>query len=127
MFKHKNFLIGVAFLLTLVSFNCIAGTSSYKVSATLLHNGQPFASPTVVVKPGTPAEVKVSGKNGYTFSFTVKELSANKVKVSSKLNSVQYGRASPVVIVQLGQPATLRVGKAGNTMGVRLTVTRDGS
>jgi hypothetical protein len=127
MFNHKHFLAAVTFVLMCVSLSCFAETGSYKVSATLLHNDRPFASPTVIVKPGVPAEITVSGNNGYTLSLTVTELSDNKVKVSSKLNSMQYGDTSPVVIVRLGQPATVEVGKAGSTMGLRLTVTRTGS
>src|SRR5690625_2960174 len=95
MFTRKHFLTAIVFVLATVSFGCFASTGSYKVSTALSHNGKVFSSPTVIVKSGVPASIKVSGKNGYKLSVTVTELGGDEVKVSSKFTSEQYGHSSP--------------------------------
>lgn len=129
MFNLKHVVIVLALVLAALSAACIAGPNAYKVSATLMHDGKPFASPAVIVTPGVPAKISVSGqdKASYDLSLTITEVGDNKVKVASKLDSAQYGRITPVVIVRLGKSAMVQQGQDGSSLGIKLTVTRAGS
>jgi len=86
-----------------------AAANAYRVEATLMHGGEPFAAPSAVVAAGTPATVAVEGEEGYRLSLDVEELAEGKLKVSAVLASA-HGDISPVLVVVPGEPATVTVG-----------------
>lgn len=117
-----SFRLAVLASLALTATSVFASPDTYTVSATLLHNGEPFGEPSAVVKADTPASIEVSGADGYKFSFTVTDLAPEKLQVSAKLESAR-GDIEPVVTVRPAEPATVTVGE----LGVRLTVVRGGT
>lgn len=103
-------------VLAFLSFSSVAA-ETYKVSASLLYQGKVFAKPTVVVQPGAPARVAVSGTDGYTLTLVLTNLPSNKVKISAKLDS-SHGSASPQIITYIGKPVTVTEGEMGLTLDV---------
>lgn len=92
------------------SFSSVAATV-YKVSVSLLHQGRVFGAPVVVVKPGVPASVKVSGAQGqgYTLTLTVTALGHDKFRIRTHLDSA-WGSIAPELEVVAGKPASVSVG-----------------
>lgn len=77
---NRSLPISAAWLALAASLGA-AAADAYKISASLLHNGEPFGEPTVVVKADTPATVTVTGPDGYEVSFTVSDLAPDKLQV----------------------------------------------
>ncbi len=98
------FAVGVA----AASSHAVAATT-YKVVASLSHSDHVFGTPVVIVKPDTPAQITVTGPNGYDLQITVSPAGADKLKVATTLHS-QYGSMSPVLVVRPGEPASVSYG-----------------
>lgn len=116
---------GVSILLVLalgMASSSGVAAQRYTVSASLLHKGKQFAAPVVVVDDSTPADIEVSGADGYTFSVAVTRAGVDKLRISSHLDS-PYGSMAPVVVVRPGEPATVSVGD----IAVSFTAERSGS
>ena len=93
----------------------------YEVSAKLSHAGKSFATPSATVRAGQPANIEVSGPDGYKLTFTVTDLAPDKIQVAASLDS-SHGSMAPTVVVRPGQPASVSVGN----LGLELTVSRSG-
>ena len=120
MNRRKVSLALAAFALS-ASFSCFAA-ATYKITANLLHNGESFGEPAIVVRADTLALMEVHGPDGYKLEFTVTQLVKDEIKVVAKLDS-SYGTLAPVVVLKPGQPATVTVGD----LSLTLTVDRTGS
>jgi hypothetical protein len=105
-----------------LAFPAVAlASDSYKVSSTLSHSGEAFASPTAIVRADQEASIVVSGDNGYEFTFTVTDLAPDQIKVAAKVTS-DHGSMDPTVVVRPDTPATVSVGE----LQLEITVSRSG-
>ena len=117
----KTTLAAVALLAACVSTPALAA-ERFKVSAELSHQGRAFAAPALVVEAGKTALTRVAGDDGYSLAITVTPLEDGSLKVSSDLRTA-HGETAPVLVMQPGKPATVKVGE----IGMSLTVARSGS
>lgn len=108
--------------LSALAFSAVASASdSYKVSATLSHAGETFASPTAIVRANEEARIEVSGDNGYELTFTVTDLAPDQIQVAANVTS-EHGLMDPTVVVRPDTPATVSVGD----LRLEITVSRSG-
>ena len=98
-----------------------AAADAYRVSFTLAQDGRPFATPALVVKPGVPAAIEVSGPNGYRIDVTVDDAGQGSVKVGLHLSTTR-SNASPVLIAKLGETVSATI----DGLGITLTASADG-
>lgn len=109
-------------MLSALAFSAVASASdSYKVSATLSHAGESFASPTAIVRAGEEATIVVSGDSGYELTFTVTDLAPDQIQVAANVTS-EHGSMDPTVVVRPDTPATVSVGD----LRLEITVSRSG-
>ncbi|MCC5855866.1 MAG: hypothetical protein JJU10_09340 [Idiomarina sp.] len=106
-------------LLALAAFLPFATVAeTYSVSATLSHQGAPFASPSAVVRSDTPAAIEVTGDQGFRLTLTLTDLDADQIKVNTSLESA-FGSMAPEVTLRPGAPATVIIGDLGLTLLVQ--------
>jgi hypothetical protein len=108
MFKRNTFAV-IAFLLSMFAPLVAIAGDSFKVSATLSHNGVVFASPVLVVKDRALASVVVAGENGYKLALTVSDIGDGKLNIKTDLDS-SHGSISPTLVIQPGELSSIRIG-----------------
>jgi hypothetical protein len=86
-----------------------AGGERYRIDATLLHEGQPFAAPAMTVNGGEPATIEVAGAEAFKLAFTATGVDAETVRFEADLESA-HGTMQPTMIVRTGEPASVTVG-----------------
>ncbi len=114
-----SFIFAAFFLLA--GMSSAAEPVSYKVSMTLSHGGEPFASPSFVVQPDKPASFEVTGTDGYKLTLIVTDLGPDAIKVATTVDSA-YGSMAPTITARPSEPAAYTVGG----LGLDVTVTRSG-
>lgn len=117
---HSRLIViaALAGLILSLGTSIAAQRTAYEVSATLMHSGAVFASPTLSVEAGVTGRVDVSGPNGYTLSLTISDTDQNAIKVETDLDSV-HGSMAPTIVVRPGEPASVSVGEFGLGITVR--------
>ena len=121
MVRLSNVVLALVFLSALSIPVAAAASGTYRVSATLAHAGEAFAAPVAVVRADGEARVEVSGENGYSVAFTVRDLAADRIQVDVALD-YGHGSIAPTVVVQPDTPATVSVGD----LSLEITVSRTG-
>lgn len=86
-----------------------AGGERYRIDATLLHAGEPFAKPVVIVRGGEPATIEATGRDAFRFAVTATSVDAEAVRIDADLESA-HGSMQPTMIVRAGEPASMTVG-----------------
>ena len=116
---HKKLIVALGFVLLATSLQASAKGNIYKISFHISQSGSPSASPTLVVKEGTPATIETSGENGYSLAVTANDAGQGKVKVSLTYISAKDSSA-PILIVKEGQEASISQGSTE----IKLVATR---
>jgi hypothetical protein len=111
----------LALLVLLASSSVLAGPAVYEVSAEIRQGGQVVATPTIRVKPGAPAEVSVSGENGYTLAVSVSPVDDGVVDVAINVGTSLASLRSTVATL-VGKPIVVSTGD----IAVSVTVSDDG-
>jgi len=93
-----------------------AGTT-YKVAAEITESGKQIASPTVVVKSGAPAVLKISGDNGYEFAVEVLPAEKGTIDVTAQVRTSK-GEFSTKLNGNVDTPMTVSTGD----IGLKITV-----
>ncbi len=88
---------------------------TFRVSAALAHAGHAFASPVLVVAPGVPATVGMSGDEPYSLTVTVAPAQDGALEVRSDLRS-SHGTMAPVMRLAPGKPGIVKVGDLSMTL-----------
>ncbi len=91
--------------------NAIAG-KSYKVSAVITEHGTAVATPTLVVKAGSPASVFISGDKGYRFTIQVDSVEGGSVDVTARAETTA-GKIDSTLTGSLDTPMTVATGDIG--------------
>jgi hypothetical protein len=113
--------------ITALAFSAFAASSfasppgSYEVSAKLSHAGKTFGAPSATVQADKPADIEVSGADGYKLTLTITDLAPDEIQVTANLDS-SHGSMAPTVVVRPGQLASVSIGD----LGLDLTVSRNG-
>jgi hypothetical protein len=118
----RKFSLAVGTLFVLSGASTLAVSDSYRLSFKLSQGGHTLASPVLVVNPGVPAAIEVSGNPGYRIDVTVESAGEGMVKVATHLSTAQ-GSVSPTLLVKFGQSASVQVGE----IGMQLTAAPFGS
>ncbi|RLV59740.1 hypothetical protein D5018_10795 [Parashewanella curva] len=108
-------LLGLALFLGLIS----SANANYLVNVKLLNNAETIANPTLVVSPDKEVSVEVSKL--YNLKLTVSPESKSTVKIATQL-SLNGEKMSPVLITELGKPASIQVGN--KEMSILITEKR---
>ena len=117
----KKLFVALSALLLTVSLQASAKDNLYKL-AFHISQGKTEASPTIVVKEGSPGTVQVLGTDGYSLTATATDAGQGKIKVSLVYKSASSSSA-PTLIVREGQEASLTQGETE----IKLIATRRGS
>jgi hypothetical protein len=117
----RKSVIVLAALVALAFSTSASAADTYKVSVTLSHAGETFASPAFVVHANKEAKVAVSGDGGYELKFTVTDLAQDKIQVAANVIS-EYGSMDPIMIVHPDTAAAVSVGD----LRLEITVSRGG-
>ncbi len=92
----------------------------YRVSATIAQHGSHVADPILVAKAGTPAQMAVSGEDGYRFMVTIDPAEGEHVEVSTQVVTSE-GNVQSVVVTTLGSPIAVST----VDIALELTVERE--
>jgi len=109
-FRKILLVVGSALLFS--GATSFAASDSYRLSIQLSLEGHVFAWPILVVNPGIPAAVEVSGSDGHRFEVTMDSTGQGIVKVATHLTT-DHGSVSPTLLVRFGRSASVRVGEIG--------------
>jgi hypothetical protein len=107
----------LAFSALFWSCSALAG-NTYKVTAEIIQSGKQIASPTIVVKSGAPAVMKISGDNGYEFAVEVMSAEEDTVDVTAKVRTAK-GEFSTKLNGKMETPMTVSTGDIGLKITVR--------
>ena len=117
----KKLFVAFGALLLTVSLQVSAKDNIYKL-AFHISQGKTEASPTIVVKEGSPGTIEVTGATGYSLAATATDAGPGKIKVSLTYKSASSSSA-PILIVRDGHEASLTQGETE----IKLTATRSGN
>jgi len=120
--KKQRFRVVTGIVGILAASGATASPDTYRVSADLSQDGQTFATPVLIVQRGVPADIEVSGSKGYRFEITVDAADNASVRVATQL-SKNNEKVSPVLLVKLGESASVRVGDIGIKLTTSTNVT----
>lgn len=109
-------------IVLLVATTAHAGSDQYELAATLLHDGKTFAGPVLTLRNGEPATVEVTGPDAFKLAITATGIDAATVRIEADLESA-HGSMQPVMVVRIGEPASVTVG----TLGFEIEVAREGA
>ncbi len=114
--------LGIAFLaiVSLSMGTAIAG-NTYKVSAEITEHGATVATPTLVVKAGSPASVVISGDKGYRFTIQVDSVKSGSVDITARAET-SAGKIDSTLTGNLDTPMTVATGD----IGLKVTVAEVG-
>ena len=87
-----------------------AGGDEYRISATLSNEGRVIAAPVMSVRGHERATIEVAGADAHMFALTVTGVDAETVQVEAEVESA-HGSMQPTMLVRLGEPASVTVGK----------------
>ena len=108
----------VVAVLSLLCASVLAAPKVYEVSASIKQNGKAVATPTVLVKPNTEAEMTVAGENGYRLSVIVSPAESGAVDVSINVGTSQASLKTAVTTLT-DKPIAL----SGGNLEVSVTVS----
>ena len=118
---NSNFLAaGLASALLILAPSAFAATS-YSVEVEAHSASNLHRVPTFVIEDGKTANLASNDKGGYDLSFTVSGAGPGNVKVAASLSTDQ-GELAPVMIVPIGKPVSVSVGR----VQLKFTVTAAG-
>jgi len=109
MVNHRIYSAVIIFTLAFAS-SAANAADSYSISMRLTHEGKEFGSPSVVVERGVPATVEVAGPGGYKLRLTAFDDGSDQIRVSTRLDTAEYGSIAPEIAVRSGQTAAVAVG-----------------
>lgn len=89
----------------------------YRVSANVLVDGQPIASPTLVVETGSKATVEGEGADAYVLEVSLKDMGGDNIGVVAKLRVGKKRLSTGYVTVPGRQQRT-----SNSNLGLELTV-----
>lgn len=96
-------------IMSLAATAAHAGGGRYRIDATLLHDGKPFAAPAMTVNGGEPATIEVAGAEAFKLAVTATGVDAETARLEADLQSV-HGSMQPTIVVRMGEPASMTVG-----------------
>ena len=91
--------------------------AEYHVRAELLHKGDVYAAPSLVLRDGDPAVASVTGEAGYRFEIEVTATQAGDLAIATRIESAR-GEIAPTMTIQPNAPATVTIGDLGLTLTV---------
>jgi hypothetical protein len=103
--------------LSLASTLSFAAPKAYEVSASIAHDGQKVATPTVLVKPSSTAEMSVTGENGFSLSVTVVPSEADAIDVFVNIGTAKAALKTTVTTLT-GKPVVVASGELEVTVTV---------
>lgn len=120
MARTTVLLPAVAALLLLVA-PAARAADVYNVAATISHDGETIASPSLRVDQASPARVSVTGEVGYELSVQLMpDEDEDALQVTVQLTTTR-GTVSSVVTTRIDRPISVAAGD----VGLQLTISRD--
>ena len=120
MARTTVLLPAVAALLLLVA-PAARAADVYNVAATISHDGETIASPSLRVDQASPARVSVTGEVGYELSVQLMpDEDEDALQVTVQLTTTR-GTVSSVVTSRIDRPISVAAGD----VGLQLTISRD--